>query len=72
MSFSTNAAYGTAKFGSDVNIQQPISQPTIQSETGDGTHTYEMITVNVPLHLDCMIMLTSNTLHVICLCLSSL
>ena len=47
MSISTNAAYGTAKFGSDVNIQQPISQPTTQSQTGDGAHTYEMVTVNV-------------------------
>ena len=48
MSISTNAAYGTTKFGSDVNIQQPISQPNTQNETGDGAHAYEMITVNVP------------------------
>ena len=48
MTISTNAAYGTAKFGSDVNTQQPISQPTTQSQTGDGPHAYEMVTVNVP------------------------
>ena len=49
MSISTNAAYGTAKFASsDVNIQQPILQPTTQNETGDGAHAYEMVTVNVP------------------------
>ena len=44
MSISTNAAYGTAKFSSDVNIQQP----TTQSETGDRVHAYEMVTANVP------------------------
>ena len=45
MSISTNAAYGTAMLGSDVNIQQPISH---QSETGDGAHAYEMVNANVP------------------------
>ena len=46
MSISTNAAY--AKFGLDMNIWKP----TTQSETGDGAHAYEMVTVNVPPSYD--------------------